>query len=74
MKLPNCPWCKTANHVYLEPYRRYFCGTCKRGFDDDGDGDGDFCIDPTRRIQREESRQESVRQRTKRLFTKPNWR
>jgi transposase-like protein len=38
---PSCPWCGTAKHVHTSgaSLRSFYCGKCRREFDDDPDTD-----------------------------------
>jgi len=67
MKNPDCPQC-SGNHTYL-PYRdddrTWGCKQCGAIFEPDNEG-GDYCTDPTRRIQRAEEREKRERERKQR--------
>ena len=61
-RLPDCPNCGSARHVYEEGERNYFCTLCHRAFDDEPDEGGDYSSsDPSWRMQREERRRERER-------------
>jgi ribosomal protein L37AE/L43A len=52
---PPCPRCKRKNAERLEGgFLR--CRACGAFFDDDPDEGGDYCADPTKRIERLEGR------------------
>jgi ribosomal protein L37AE/L43A len=56
MTKPNCPKCRRKLFVNRTPDgQQWFCSNCKGTFEDDNEG-GDYCADPTRRIEREEER------------------
>jgi len=59
-----CPWCKTAQYVYPEGEREFYCRQCKRIFDADPDEGGDFSDrNPAVRLEREERRAARGQQR-----------
>ncbi len=63
-QMPRCIRCDDNRSVYHEGDRNYYCRTCKVCFDDEPDeSGGDYCTDPTRRIQREETRAQNQRER-----------
>ena len=65
-KMPNCIRCGKNRSVYHDGDRNYFCTACKVAFDDQPDEGGDYCVDPTRRIQREEERARRRREKARR--------
>lgn len=64
-KMPKCIQCGSNRRVYHDGDRNYFCTACKIGFDDAPEEGGDYCQDPTMRLQREENRAQGRRQRRK---------
>ena len=64
-KMPPCPRCRSHKSVYHDRDRNYYCRLCHIAFDDDPDEGGDYCTDPTRRIQREEERARVRREKNK---------
>ena len=62
---PKCPWCKTAAQVYEHGDREFWCRRCNRIFDGIDDGDVGYG-GPSRRMEREERRQQRTKARAAR--------
>lgn len=54
----SCPKCgyRHRNAVQKVETGLYYCSRCHMMFDDDPDEGGDFCNDPSKRLERAESR------------------
>jgi len=53
--LPDCPSCGDNRSVHKDGDRNFFCTLCKVEFDDNPDEGGDYSINPTKRIERQEA-------------------
>jgi ribosomal protein L37AE/L43A len=56
--IPACPKCHSKGRVHPDGEHNWTCLFCKWTFNDDPDEDRRHSNDPTRRIEREESRAE----------------
>jgi len=55
-----CPKCKTSGKVTVAGNRLFYCHRCQMQFDDDPDEGGNYGNNPSRRMEREESRKRQV--------------
>lgn len=65
--MPNtvaCPRCRRKQPV-REDAAQYWCDECRVLFDDAPDEGGDYCTDPTRRIERQEEQADRIRRQNR---------
>ena len=65
--VPPCPWCHTDKHIQpAGQLRTFYCRKCCREFDDSEDGTIGYGR-PSKRLEQEERKKETLRQRNKRV-------